>query len=291
VSFTNISESSDPDSEHNINRTTAEYGSHGSHAHDHAHHDHELHALTTGPARVRGRCLVDAHSVTMARSGNTVLSDVSFELRAGELTALVGPNGSGKTTLIRILLGLLSQNSGEITWHHETRDVTIGYVPQRARIEADLLASVEEIVATGLLGIKLKRADRSRRIERVLTQVGLSDRAKARLSELSGGQQQRVLIARAMVREPDMLVLDEPVAGVDTAAQQAFHDVLARELETGTAILLVSHELRAVADLVDRVIVLRNHGVEFDGPPSELAARGVSLGVHEHDLPVWLERT
>jgi zinc transport system ATP-binding protein len=283
-----VSTEADPDSEHPINETAAPSGSH---AHDHAHHDHELHALTTGPARVRGRCLVDAHSVTMDRSGNTVLSDVSFELRAGELTALVGPNGSGKTTLIRILLGLLSPNSGEITWHHETRDVTIGYVPQRARIEADLLASVEEIVATGLLGIKLKRVDRSRRIERVLTQVGLSDRAKARLSELSGGQQQRVLIARAMVREPDMLVLDEPVAGVDTAAQQAFHDVLARELETGTAILLVSHELRAVADLVDRVIVLRNHGVEFDGPPSELAARGVSLGVHEHDLPVWLERT
>jgi zinc transport system ATP-binding protein len=264
---------------------------HGSHAHDHATHDHEAHAQATGPARVRGRCLIDAHAISIGRSGNTILDDVSFELRAGELTALVGPNGSGKTTLIRILLGLLPPDSGEITWHHDTRDVTIGYVPQRARIEADLLANVNEIVATGLLGVRLKRADRARRIERVLTQVGLADRGHSRLSELSGGQQQRVLIARAMVREPDMLVLDEPVAGVDTAAQQAFHDVLANELGTGTAILLVSHELRAVADLVDRVIVLRNHGVEFDGRPDELAARGVSLGVHEHDLPVWLERT
>jgi zinc transport system ATP-binding protein len=264
---------------------------HGSHAHDHATHNHEAHARTTGPARVRGRCLIDAHAISIERSGNTILNDVSFELRAGELTALVGPNGSGKTTLIRILLGLLTPGSGEIMWHHDTRDVTVGYVPQRARIEADLLATVDEIVATGLLGIRLKRADRARRIERVLTQVGLSDRGRSRLSELSGGQQQRVLIARAMVREPDMLVLDEPVAGVDTAAQQAFHDVLANELVTGTAILLVSHELRAVADLVDRVIVLRNHGVEFDGRPDELAARGVSLGVHEHDLPVWLERT
>jgi zinc transport system ATP-binding protein len=262
----------------------------GSHAHHHELHDHESHARITGPARVRGRCLVDAHAISMMRSGSSILEDVSFELRAGELSALVGPNGSGKTTLIRILLGLQSPNSGEITWHHETRDVTVGYVPQRARIEADLLATVEEIVTTGLLGLRLKRVDRLRRIERVLTQVGLSDRSRSRLSELSGGQQQRVLIARAMVREPDMLVLDEPVAGVDTAAQQAFHDVLANELATGTAILLVSHELRAVADLVDRVIVLRNHGVEFDGPPSELAERGVSLGVHDHDLPVWLER-
>jgi zinc transport system ATP-binding protein len=108
--------------------------------------------------------------------------------------------------------------------------------------------------------------------------------------ELSGGQQQRVLIAKALVSEPDVLILDEPVAGVDAESQSRFRDVLVHLVAShGAAVLLVSHELGAVAGDLDRVLVLRHGRIVFAGAPSELTATGVSLGVHDHDLPLWLE--
>ena len=107
--------------------------------------------------------------------------------------------------------------------------------------------------------------------------------------ELSGGQQQRVLIARALASEPDLLVLDEPIAGVDAESQRQFRDSLVHLVaEHGAAVLLVSHELGAVADDLDRVLVMKR-SIKFDGPPAELTASGVSLGIHDDDLPLWLE--
>jgi zinc transport system ATP-binding protein len=109
------------------------------------------------------------------------------------------------------------------------------------------------------------------------------------LNELSIGQQQRAFIARAFAGEPSLMVLDEPIAGVDAESQRRFRDSLVHLIQQhGAGVLLVSHELAAVADVIDRVIVLKQR-VVFDGSPSELAARGVSLGVHREDLPLWLE--
>ncbi len=237
-----------------------------------------------------GFVLLAAEDLVFAHGDRRVLDGVSMALTRGELTALVGPNGSGKTTLVRLLLGLSTPSKGHVTMPSGV--VRIGYVPQRTRLDADVPATVAEIVDTGLLHAgRFTRRERSARVDRALTEVGLGDRSQSRLGQLSGGQQQRVLIARAVVREPDLLILDEPVAGVDADSQRAFHDIVENQLAKGAAILLVSHELSAVADLVDRVVVLRNRRVEFDGPPQELANQGVSLGVHAHDLPVWLERT
>jgi zinc transport system ATP-binding protein len=126
-------------------------------------------------------------------------------------------------------------------------------------------------------------------IARALDHVGLRELAARPAGELSGGQQQRTFIARAIVNDPDLLVLDEPVAGVDQATRDEFRATLtALVRERGAAVLLVSHELGAVADVLDRVVVLRRR-VVFDGAPAELAGRGVSLGVHPEDLPLWLE--
>jgi zinc transport system ATP-binding protein len=110
----------------------------------------------------------------------------------------------------------------------------------------------------------------------------------ARVASISGGQQQRAFVARALAGEPDLLVLDEPTAGVDADSQRAFRDALVGLVGRGGSVLLVSHELGVVADDLDRVIVLKGT-VRFDGPPADLAAGGVSLAVHAHDLPLWLE--
>jgi zinc transport system ATP-binding protein len=126
-------------------------------------------------------------------------------------------------------------------------------------------------------------------VAHALESVGLTDLARTPLNELSGGQQQRAFIARAFASEPDLLLLDEPIAGVDAEAQRRFRDSLLHLIsEHGSGVLLVSHELSAVASDLDRVVVLKRR-VLFDGPPAELAAAGVSLGVHPEDLPLWLE--
>jgi ABC-type Mn2+/Zn2+ transport system ATPase subunit len=126
-------------------------------------------------------------------------------------------------------------------------------------------------------------------VDHALESVALAELRRRPVGELSGGQQQRVLIARALVSEPRLLVLDEPIAGVDIAAQRLFRDGLVHLVEAHhTAVLLVSHELGAVADDLDRVVVMKQR-VLFDGTPRELASTGVSLGVHADDLPRWLE--
>jgi zinc transport system ATP-binding protein len=233
--------------------------------------------------------LLSASGVGFAYGERQVLDSISLDLVRGELCALVGPNGSGKTTLVRALLGLSRPTTGMVS--KPSGLISIGYVPQRVRFDNDVPATIGEIVASGLLNSPHRsRGDRKEGVLSALRDVGMEDRVGSKLARLSGGQQQRVLIARALVRDPALLVLDEPVAGVDAESQKAFHDILARQLAKGTSVLLVSHELSAVAGLVNRVVVLRNRGIEFDGPPEELETRGVSLGIHAHDLPVWLER-
>jgi zinc transport system ATP-binding protein len=169
----------------------------------------------------------------------------------------------------------------------------LGYVPQRPTLESEVPATVAEIVASGRLrqrGWWRRQSDADvAAIRHAIDSVGLGDVADRPLNELSIGQQQRAFIARAFASEPTLLVLDEPIAGVDRGSQRRFRDSLLHlQREHGAGVLLVSHELSAVADVIDRVIVLRQR-VLFDGSPSELASSGVSLGIHQDDLPLWLE--
>jgi zinc transport system ATP-binding protein len=239
-----------------------------------------------------------ADDVSFAYGAERVLDHVALEVRAGEFAALAGPNGSGKSTLLKILLGLLPPQTGSVeVFGVAPRDLRdrwrVGYVAQRPRIAPDLPATVEEVVATGRLAKQgwwrpRRRADRDA-VDHAIESVALTDHRRKRLHELSGGQQQRALIARALAADPQLLVLDEPIAGVDVESQQRFRDSLVHLVEHhAAAVLLVSHELGAVADDLDHVIVLKRR-VVFDGPPAELAATGVSLGVHRDDLPLWLE--
>ena len=243
--------------------------------------------------------LVSLDDVSFAYGPNTVLEGVSLGLAPGELVALVGPNGSGKSTLLRILLGLAPAAAGHVRLFGETPAALkdrwrLGYVPQRPALARELPASVEEVVAAGRLartGWRRRfRAEDREEIEHAMESVSLLGLRHRRVRELSGGQQQRAFIAKALAAQPDLLVLDEPVAGVDAESQREFRDSLVHLVhEHQAAVLLVSHELGAVADDLDRVVVLRHGKVFFDAPPSELRAGGVSLGVHSDDLPLWLE--
>ena len=228
-----------------------------------------------------------------------MLEDVSLAIFPGEFVALVGPNGSGKSTLLHVLLGAQSLRAGTVTLFGEEPDRfharwRIGYVPQRPSLESEVPATVREIVAPGRLRQRgwwrREREEDRTEIQHAIESVGLAEMADRPLNELSVGQQQRAFIARAFASEPDLLVLDEPIAGIDRASQGRFRDSLVHlQHEHGAGVLLVSHELSAVADVIDRVIVLK-HRVLFDGSPAELASSGVSLGIHRDDLPLWLER-
>jgi zinc transport system ATP-binding protein len=247
--------------------------------------------LGTGP-------LLRATGLGFSYGRDPVLEDVSLAVEPGEFVALVGPNGSGKSTLLKVLLGSLRPGRGEVRLFgedpaHVHERGRLGYVPQRPSLASEVPATVEEIVATGRLSRRgwwrpLSGGDRLA-VTHALESVGLADLADRPINQLSGGQQQRAFIARAFASEPSLLVLDEPIAGVDADSQRRFREALVHLIaEHGSGVLLVSHELSAVAPDLDRVVVLKRR-VLFDGPPSRLMAEGVSLGVHREDLPSWLE--
>jgi zinc transport system ATP-binding protein len=239
---------------------------------------------------------VDA--VSFAYRDLPVLDCVTFDVPAGEFVALAGANGSGKSTLTRIALGLLPVAEGTVELlgrrPRELRERwRIGYVPQRPAAAELLPATVRDVVAAGRLARRgwwrrPSRADRLA-VDRALDVVGLGALARRPVGELSGGQQQRTFIAKALATEPDLLVLDEPTTGVDHDSQRRFRDALVDTRDRGGTVVLVSHELGAVADDLDRILLLRQGKIAFDGAPADLAASGVSLGVHATDLPVWLE--
>ncbi len=254
--------------------------------------------LNERPVTPPGDVLLRADRVRFGYARHAVIDDVSLVVRSGEFVALVGPNGSGKSTLLKLLLGALHPQEGSVELFgvapEELGDRRrLGYVPQRPTLASEVPATVAEIVATGRLKERgwwraPSGADREA-VTHALESVDLADLADEPINELSGGQQQRVFIARAFASDPELLVLDEPIAGVDAEAQRRFRDSLVHMVEEhGAGVLLVSHELSAVAHDVDRVVVLKG-AVLFDGTPAELAASGVSLGIHPEDLPLWLE--
>jgi zinc transport system ATP-binding protein len=213
--------------------------------------------------------------------GPLVLRDVNLSVEQGEFLAIAGPNGGGKTTLLRIVLGLEEPRSGTARLFGEgadrfTRRSRIAYLAQRAQLGIESPVTVREVVAAGRVprhGLLARRTSGDREVvESAIARVGLADRASSTLSTLSGGQQQRAFIAKALAGEPDLLVLDEPTAGVDVDAQEALAALLEElHADLRVTILFVSHEFGAVEEFVDRLVLVRG-GIVFDGAPSALPA-------------------
>lgn len=258
---------------------------HHGHAHDHAHgdgcgcgHDH-------GTA-VDATALVSARGLEFARHGRTILSGVDLDVRRNEIVTLIGPNGAGKTTLVKLILGIEQPDRGYVTLPMTTR---IGYVPQRFDVQRAIPMTVARFLALGL-----SVSDDA--IRGALKDVGAERTSDQQLSQLSGGETQRVLIARALLRNPNLLVLDEPARGVDFVGEADLYNLIGRiRDQRNLGVLLISHDLHVVMAKSDRVICLNGH-VCCSGQPETVAKHAEyarlfgpqiasSLGVylHHHD--------
>jgi zinc transport system ATP-binding protein len=237
--------------------------------------------------------VVRVEDAVVEYEGRVVLRRVSLGVDAGEVVAILGANGSGKSTLVRAILGLVPLAGGSVrlfgTPLRQFRQWRrLGYVPQRAGAGSGVPATVGEVVAAGRLARRgvLRRAGRADRaaVADALAAVGLADRAADPVATLSGGQQQRTLIARALAGQPELLILDEPTAGVDAASQAAFADALRGFVEDGGTVLLVAHELGHLRPLISRSVVVHHGEIAHDGAVPAPAGHHAEPG-HDHVHP------
>ncbi|WP_344355626.1 metal ABC transporter ATP-binding protein [Streptomyces gobitricini] len=247
---------------------------------------------TVSSEPARSEPVISVRSATASLGSRPVLRGVDLTVRHGEVVALLGANGSGKSTAVRSVIGQVPLTGGSIslfgTELKRFRDWSrIGYVPQRTTAASGVPATIREVVSSGRLSrTKLRwpsRADRAA-VERAIELVGLADRAKDSVSALSGGQHQRVLIARALAADPELLIMDEPMAGVDLASQEILASTLREQVADGATVLLVLHELGPLEPLIDRAVVLRDGCVVHDGPPPRAVGQHALPG-HDHVHP------
>jgi zinc transport system ATP-binding protein len=215
--------------------------------------------------------VISLDNVSYRYNSDLVLESISFKADQGDLLGIIGPNGAGKTTLFSLILGLLEGYQGKITLFNE--DIRnnrkalkrIGYIPQKKNINQGFPATVEEIVSLGVLGRKTNMDV----IISALKIVGLLEQKDKRIGELSGGQQQRVLIAKALVNEPELLILDEPTTGIDLETQDRFYTLLRKlNSERNITIILASHDLDAINRLANKVACV-NRKMSFHGDARE----------------------
>ncbi|MBM7838122.1 zinc transport system ATP-binding protein [Alkalihalobacillus xiaoxiensis] len=238
--------------------------------------------------------LVQLNNIVFSYGKRPVLSNVSLVIEKGDFLGIVGPNGSGKSTLIKLLLNLLEPVEGQVSLFGQSSSKfnqwdRIGYVSQKANsFSSGFPATVYEVVSMGLYGkVGLFRFLRKRHKEmifRAVEQVGMTDYLYENIGELSGGQQQRVFIARALVSNPELLILDEPTVGVDAKSVESFYGLL-HDLNTnhGKTLLLISHDIGAMTDHVNKVACL-NKTIHFHGYSSEFAEKKDKLDFYGHDV-------
>ncbi|MEW2120182.1 metal ABC transporter ATP-binding protein [Streptomyces sp. NPDC005474] len=239
-----------------------------------------------------GEPVISLRGVRAELGSRPVLRGIDLTVGRGEVVALLGANGSGKSTAIRTVIGQVPVSAGEIELFGVPRRRftdwrRVGYVPQRTTAAGGVPATITEIVASGRLsrarfGV-LRKADHEA-VRRAIGLVGLADRAKDSVNALSGGQHQRVLIARALAAEPELLIMDEPMAGVDLASQEVLARTLREQVAAGVTVLLVLHELGPLEPLIDRAVVLRDGCVTHDGPPPQAVGQHALPG-HDHVHP------
>lgn len=192
--------------------------------------------------------LIELRGVDFVRGQRTILSGVNLTIRRGDFVAVTGPNGGGKTTLMRLILGLLKPTRGTVV--RRQRKVRVSYLPQKNAIDSQFPITVREVIASGLV-----EPDSGGLVDRMLREMELVEHASKPIGVLSGGQQQRALLGRALISNPEMLVLDEPLSYVDKHFEERIYDII-RRLASKTTIILVSHEITTVAAIANRHIIV-----------------------------------
>lgn len=218
-------------------------------------------AASEQPSHANKQLLIDIDNASVQMGNELALDNVSVCVHAGEFIGIIGPNGAGKTTLLRLMLGLIRPDKGEVH-RHPSR---INYIPQHGALYNGLVPmSALEVVKLGSAG----SADLALQALRAVHMETLTGR---RFTDLSGGQRQRIAIAKALASQADILILDEPTAGIDEQSQAEFYDILSGLKRKGTTIILVAHEVDTVLKHVSRVVCL-NRTLQYDGPPERFDA-------------------
>lgn len=226
--------------------------------------------------------LIEMKGVSFAFENKVALDHIDFHIPEGSFMGLVGPNGGGKTTLIKLILGLLKPDKGSIELFHKPlsqfRDWNkIGFVSQKANtFNRGFPATVEEVVSMGLTAkvgyFKFFNKDHKEKVKEAVAQVGMLDALYTNIGDLSGGQQQRIFIARALVSDPKLLILDEPTVGVDTEHVQRFYELLHRlNTQENITLLLVTHDTGTMTHHATDIVCL-NKRLHFHGNPDEYHA-------------------
>lgn len=216
------------------------------------------------------------HDMTIAYHKKPVLWDVDLDVPEGKLVGIIGPNGAGKSTMIKAVMGLVPKASGWVKIYgrpYEEMRQSIGYVPQRESVDWDFPISALEVVLMGRYGhlgwVRRPGREERRLAREALAKVGMAEYAERQISQLSGGQQQRVFLARALVQDARLYLMDEPFSGVDAATERAIIDLLVELRGQHKTILVVHHDLQTVTNYFDWVIMI-NMRVVASGPTAEV---------------------
>ncbi len=217
--------------------------------------------------------LITLDRVEMVWEDRRVLSTVDLSVNVGDFLAVTGPNGGGKTTLLRIMLKLLAPTHGTVTYNTPDGNLSIGYLPQKHSIDSRFPVTVEDVVASGLLGLSgLSANEKRQRVRQMIELVDLGSHARQPIGRLSGGQLQRALFGRALAPQPRVLVLDEPLSYLDRHFTGRLREILA-SLKGSTTIVMVSHEMSIISELATRHLIVdhtatecvsEHHAVHYD---------------------------
>ena len=220
--------------------------------------------------------MLTVKNLTVAYADTPVFADVAVHFNAGKITGIIGPNGAGKSTLIKAILGLIKVQSGKVDFSGRTlKEVqqAIAYVEQRKDLDLTFPINVLDLVLTGTygrLGLLKSPGKKERQAAlEALEQVGLEDFTKRQISQLSGGQLQRVFVARAIVQQADIMILDEPFVGIDMKSEQEIMAILNQWRDAGKTLIVVHHDLNKVSNYFDELVVM-NHGIIAEGPGEEV---------------------
>jgi ABC-type Mn2+/Zn2+ transport system ATPase subunit len=219
--------------------------------------------------------ILHADGLGMHYESGPALDDVSFELRAGQRVAVVGPNGAGKSTLFKVIAGVLKPTHGQVHVHGSAPDghICIAYVPQRSQVDWDFPVSVRDVVMMGRVGkmglFRQRRAYDAKIVQQALEVVNLAHLARRQISELSGGQQQRMFIARALAQEAELMLMDEPLTGLDVGSQEDIFEILESLRQRDVTVMVALHDLKLAAERFELVMLL-NHQLLGFGPPDQV---------------------